>query len=49
MWSPYQWPSGAPMSWASVGDLIVGAVFVLWWGMSDDQVMDAIYPEDFDA
>lgn len=35
------------MSWWSLRELIVGAVFVLWWGMSDDQVMDAFYPEDF--
>lgn len=42
-WSPYIWPgSDQLMSWESVGLVIVGAIYVLWWGMDDLAVWDAL-------
>ncbi len=42
-WSPYIWPgSDQLMSWESVGLVIIGAIYVLWWGMDDFAVWDAL-------
>lgn len=46
-WSPYVWPGAdALMSWEAVGQVIVGAWLVLWWGLDDVAVWDALmYPD----